>query len=208
MQGIESLFYIVILIVSVVIHEVAHGYAALRFGDKTALYAGRLTLNPLRHLDWFGSVILPALLVLSGTGVVLGWAKPVPYNPANLSPRRKGTLWVALAGIIANIITAILFAVILRVMVIVGFYSLPIYFILQGIVLINIVLAIFNLIPIPPLDGSKVLFELLPYRYSHIQQFLEKYSLILFLAFIFFGWSYVAPVVLGLFSLMTGLPLG
>ncbi|MFT5359739.1 MAG: Zn-dependent protease [Candidatus Paceibacteria bacterium] len=204
MQGIESLFYILILIISVVIHEVAHGYAALRFGDKTALYAGRLTLNPLKHLDWFGSVILPGLLVLSGTGMVLGWAKPVPYNPNNLSPRRKGVLWVAMAGIIANIITAILFALILRVMVAVGYYSDPIFFILQGVVLINIVLAVFNLVPIPPLDGSKVLFELLPYRYHHIKVLLEKYSIFLFLAFIFFGWQYVSPVVFGLFSVMTG----
>jgi len=207
MQGIESLFYIIILIMSVVIHEVAHGYAALRFGDKTALYAGRLTLNPIKHLDIFGSIIVPALLVLSGTGLVLGWAKPVPYNPSNLTPRRAGTLWVAMAGIFANIVTAILFAIILRVLVMVGYSSVPVYFILQEIVLINIVLAIFNLVPIPPLDGSKVLFELLPYKYFHVRIFLEKYSLAIFLAFIFLGWKFVAPVVLTLFSIMTGLPL-
>jgi Zn-dependent protease len=204
MQGIESVFYIAILIFSVVIHEVAHGYAALRFGDKTALWAGRLTLNPLKHLDMFGSVILPALLVLSGTGIVLGWAKPVPYNPMNLKPRRAGTLWVALAGIFANIATALLFAVIFRILAATGFYSVPVFFILQGIVLINIVLAIFNLIPIPPLDASKVLFELLPYKYQNIRMFLEKYSLIIFLVFIFVGWKYVAPLVFGLFSLFMG----
>jgi Zn-dependent protease len=207
MQGIESVFYIVILIISVVIHEVAHGYAALRFGDRTALDAGRLTLNPLKHLDLFGSVVLPALLVLSGTGLVLGWAKPVPYNPFNLNPRRKGTLWVAMAGIVANIAMALLFSIVFRVLIAVGVTSVPIFFVLQGIILINIVLAIFNLMPIPPLDGSKVLFELLPYKYDYIRRFLEKYSLIIFIVFIFFGWQYISPLIMGLFSLFTGILL-
>jgi Zn-dependent protease len=207
MQGIESIFYIVILIISVVIHEVAHGYAALRFGDRTALHAGRLTLNPLKHLDLFGSVVLPALLVLSGTGLVLGWAKPVPYNPFNLNPRRKGTLWVAIAGIVAHIAMALLFSIVFRVLIAVGVTSVPIFFVLQGIILINIVLAIFNLMPIPPLDGSKVLFELLPYKYDYIRRFLEKYSLIIFIVFIFFGWQYISPLIMGLFSLFTGIPL-
>jgi len=207
MQGIESLFYIIILIVSVVIHEFAHGYAAYRFGDTTALYAGRLTLNPLKHLDWLGSIVLPGLLVLSGTGLVLGWAKPVPYNPNNLHPRRKGVLWVALAGVLTNLVVAGFFGLLFRILLLSGVQSVPVFFILQGIIIINIVLAVFNMVPIPPLDGSKILFELLPYRYRNVQTFMERYSIVLFIAFIFVGWKFVSPLVFGLFSLLTGVPL-
>lgn len=207
MQGIESLFYIIILIVSVVIHEFAHGYAAYRFGDNTALHAGRLTLNPIPHLDWFGSIMLPGLLVLSGTGLVLGWAKPVPYNPENLFPRRKGILWVAMAGVLTNLAVAVFFGLLFRALLLAGVSSLPIFFILQGIIIINIVLAVFNLVPIPPLDGSKILFELLPYHYRNIQAFMEKYAIVFFIAFIFVGWKFVAPLVFWLFSLLTGVPL-
>ena len=102
MQAIDTIFYIAILIMSVVIHEVSHGFVAEYFGDKTARFAGRLTLNPLKHLDLFGSVILPIFMYLS-FGFAFGWAKPVPYNPDNLRDRKWGTLWVAAAGIISNI---------------------------------------------------------------------------------------------------------
>ena len=154
---------------SVVIHEVSHGFVALRFGDKTALYAGRLTLNPLKHLDMFGSIILPAFLVLTHSPFLFGWAKPVPYNPNNLTNRKWGTIAVAAAGVLANLFMAILFGLILRFsinsVVPTNFVS-----IISSIVLINLGLAIFNLIPIPPLDGSKILFSLLPsslFQLSH-----------------------------------------
>src|SRR3989344_8944597 len=102
MDATNAIFYIVVLIMSVVIHEVSHGFMAERFGDKTARYEGRLTLNPLPHLDFFGSMLLPAVLVLSGSGFLFGWAKPVPYNPDNLSNKKWGTIAVAAAGVLAN----------------------------------------------------------------------------------------------------------
>jgi Zn-dependent protease len=204
MQASQAILYIVILIMSVVMHEVAHGFAAYRFGDKTALYAGRLTLNPIKHLDLFGSIILPLMLVVTGAGFILGWAKPVPYNPNNLSNKKIGTIWVALAGILTNIALAILFALIMRGLFFFGVTYGPLYLFCSAVVAINLVLAIFNLIPIPPLDGSKVLFELLPARFSHIQNFLERSSFFLVILFVVFGWQYITPVIGWAFQLLTG----
>ena len=171
MTGINAIFYIIVLIMSVVIHEVAHGYSAYLLGDKTAYFKGRLTLNPLKHLDPFGSVILPLILILTNSGFVIGWAKPVPYNPNNLKKWKHSELVVAISGIVANLLMALLFSIIIRgamyfgLPVISDSLSLsPFYQITSIIVITNLVLAFFNLIPIPPLDGSKVLFALLPAR--------------------------------------------
>ena len=117
MSIIDSIFYIVVLIFSIVIHEVAHGYVAYLWGDNTAKDEGRLTLNPLSHLEWFGSVILPGLLILSHAGFVIGWAKPVPYNPANLRNKKWGTLAVASAGIIVNLFIALVFGLLIRILI-------------------------------------------------------------------------------------------
>lgn len=191
---------------SVVIHEVSHGFVALRFGDKTALYAGRLTLNPLKHLDMFGSIILPAFLVLTHSPFLFGWAKPVPYNPNNLTNRKWGTIAVAAAGVLANLFMAILFGLILRFsinsVVPTNFVS-----IISSIVLINLGLAIFNLIPIPPLDGSKILFSLLPSSLFSVISFLEQYSLVLIVIFIVFFADSLFPILAYLFQLITGLAL-
>lgn len=192
---------------SVVVHEVAHGYAALYFGDKTAEYAGRLTLNPLKHLDPFGSVILPLLLVISNAPFLIGWAKPVPYNPANLRDQKRGTLWVASAGILVNLAIAIFFGIIIRLSVATGILSASFVSLASVIVLLNIVLAIFNLIPIPPLDGSKILFTLLGNSGRKIEALSTKYSLFILLFFIFFLWKFISPVVYSLFALITGLSL-
>lgn len=192
---------------SVVIHEVAHGYAALRFGDKTALYAGRLTLNPLKHLDMFGSIILPALLVITNAGFILGWAKPVPYNPNNLTDKKKGTLWVSVAGILANLALAVVFGIIIRIGVLTGVESSAFYFFSTGVVMINIVLGVFNLIPIPPLDGSKILFELLPASAYKVRRALEKGSIFIVLIFVMFFWQYLTPVISFLFKILTGMSL-
>lgn len=207
MLDLNSIFYVVVLIMSVVVHEVAHGYAALYFGDKTAEYAGRLTFNPLKHLDWFGSVVLPLILVLTSASFLVGWAKPVPYNPANLRDKKWGTVWVASAGILANILIALFFGVVIRVSLITGIFSDTFISLLSSIVLLNIVLALFNLMPIPPLDGSKIIFTLLPHRFSFIERFFEKYSIVLLLIFVFFIWGFIAGIIPPVYTFLTGLPL-
>lgn len=203
MDATNTIFYIVILIMSVVIHEVSHGFMAEHFGDDTARNAGRLTLNPLKHLDLFGSILLPAVLVLTGSHFLFGWAKPVPYNPNNLSNRKWGTIAVASAGILANLFIAILFGIIIRVS---SSFGLPtnFYFITSVIVMVNLALAIFNLVPIPPLDGSKILFSFLPESAFNFILMYEQYSLILLLVFVVFFSDYLYPILTFLFHAVTG----
>jgi Zn-dependent protease len=189
---------------SVVIHEVSHGFVAEYFGDKTARHAGRLTLNPLPHLDLFGSILLPALLFFMNAPFLFGWAKPVPYNPDNLTNKKWGTIAVASAGVLANIFIAVVFGLLMRFSPLIGlpdsFYTIASY-----IVLLNLALAIFNLVPIPPLDGSKILFSFLSRSMSTVMYFLEQYSFIFIIIFIVYFSKYLAPILLSLFSLITGI---
>ena len=186
---------------SVVIHEVSHGLVAYWLGDPTAKYAGRLTLNPVSHLDPIGSLLLPAASYFLG-GFIIGYAKPVPYNPYNLSNQRWGPALVGAAGPASNILAALAFSVVIRFFG--PNFSPALLEILSTIVLINIILAIFNLVPIPPLDGSKVLFALLPYDSHNIQVMMEQYGLFLLLVFIFFIWQYLFPMVEFAFRLFVG----
>ena len=189
---------IVILIFSIVVHEVAHGWMAYQLGDPTAKSMGRLTLNPIPHIDLMGSVILPTLLVVTNSPILFDWAKPVPYNPYNLQgdyPELK----VAIAGPISNILLAIGFGLLLRLGVASELADLFLY----G-VLINCVLAIFNLVPIPPLDGSKILFDLLPYEYQGLRDSLERYGFFLVILFVIFGWPLIAPFIYGLAEIIIG----
>ena len=210
MQAIDVIFYVAVLIMSVVIHEISHGFMAEYCGDNTARVAGRLTLNPIKHLDLFGSIILPALLYFTA-GFAFGWAKPVPYNPNNLRDKKWGTVAVAAAGILANLFIAIIFGLVIRFAPSFGFPAfdslsiLPFYKITMNIVLINIALALFNLVPIPPLDGSKILFSLLPRSFYNIVQFLERYSLIILVVFVFFLSDFLYPLLVFLFHVFTGL---
>ena len=157
MELIDTVFLVIVIIFSAVIHEVMHGVAADRLGDPTARYAGRLTLNPISHLDPFGSVILPLVLAFSGSSFFFAWAKPVPYNPFNLRPGRFSEAIVAGAGPLSNIVIALITGIIIRT----GLLA-PANNVLFLIVVVNVMLCIFNLIPVPPLDGSKILSSLLP----------------------------------------------
>lgn len=201
---IDFLFAIAVLILSVMLHEISHGYAAYILGDSTAKYAGRLSLNPLKHLDIFGSVILPAVTYLAG-GFILGWAKPVPFNPFNLKNQKWGPAIVGLAGPLANLLIVGVFAGIIRAGGQLSFLPLSVFQLSAAICLLNLQLAVFNLIPVPPLDGSKLLFAFLPYRWQKVQFILERYSFVFILIFLFLIWQFILPIVLFLFRIITGL---
>ena len=208
---IEQIATIVALIISIILHEMAHGYAANALGDPTARLQGRLSPNPLVHIDPLGSVILPALLLISNANFFFGWAKPVPYNPYNLSNQKWGEAMVAVAGPLANIALALIFTCIVR--------FAPVFELSQAfvemaryIVYINILLALFNLIPLPPLDGSKILKALLPFRAAQsYQRFMHTFeSLGLFatfaLIFIFINlfWAPFSMIVGSIVSILIG----
>lgn len=199
------IFQVAILVMSVVIHEVSHGFMAYALGDSTAKYAGRLTLNPIPHVDPFGSIILPFMLSLIPGGIVFGWAKPVPYNPYNLRNQKWGPSLVAAVGPFSNLFVALFFGFIIRFGELFPFAVPQAFFEMAFvIVFLNIALAIFNLVPIPPLDGSQILLTLLPYRMDYVRQFLEQYGFILLLIFIFFFFDLLSPLIEFLFSLFTG----
>ena len=200
-----------ILILSVIAHEVAHGYAADSLGDPTARLAGRLTLNPLPHIDLMGSLIIPALLVFTHSPILFGWAKPVPYNPYNLKNRRWGEALVAGAGSATNILLAVIFGLIVRFGASFGLGAAALSF-AALIAFINLFLGLFNLIPFPPLDGFTALRAALPW---HLSSRLERFegqiralgplSILLFL--FAFSLLFAGPffnLVLWIFGLLTG----
>lgn len=194
------LFQVIVLILSIVIHEYMHGWAADYLGDNTPRLAGRLSFNPLAHLDLWGSFVIPVSLLVIG-GPVFGWAKPVPYNPNNLRDKKFGGAKVALAGPAANLILALLFSIVLRLKFIPG---QDFRFMLSFIIFINILLAIFNLLPIPPLDGSKILAPFLSLK-ARIKYFqIERFGLLPVILFIYLGFPIIIyPIVNFLFYLFT-----
>lgn len=186
-------FQVVVLVGSAIMHEISHGYTAERLGDPTARNLGRLTLNPLAHLDPFGSVILPLILSLVPGGFVFGWAKPVPYDPRNLRRPVEGGALIAAAGPAMNLVLAAVFAVLSRAATANGF-EVP--GLLLGIItIVNVSLAVFNLIPIPPLDGSRILMAVLPRGARAGYAALERYGMWFVVLFIVLGTPFVGPAV-------------
>src|SRR5680860_561636 len=205
MEFTIAIFFVIILVFSAVIHEFAHGWMANYLGDQTAKFMGSLTLNPIPHIDLMGSIFVPLFLVLSGVGFIFAWAKPVPYNPYNLRDKKNGEMFVALAGPASNLIIAFIFGMMTRIMVLQNMNSQMIIF-FSFIVYLNVVLALFNLVPIPPLDGSKILFHFLLYSMQGTRQFLERNGMMLLLVFIIFGGFelILSPILQFLFVLFAG----
>lgn len=199
------IFQLAILLMSVVVHEFAHGWMAFYSGDPTAKHYGRLTLNPIKHLDFFGSLVVPFMIfILSGGQAIFGWAKPVPFNPRNLRDQKYGEAKVAAAGPLANILVALVFGLSIRFMPEQFLVSTNLIQIFGLIIFLNILLAVFNLIPIPPLDGSKILFAFLPRSLDNLRVFLEQYGTFLLLFFIFFAFQWILPLVFLIFQLIVG----
>ena len=201
---ILTVYQLVVLLASVMVHEVSHGLMALKLGDDTAKRFGRLTLNPIKHLDPVGSIFLPLILFLTHSSVVLGWAKPVPYNPDALYKDYKyGPLKVALAGPFSNLALAFFFGLIVRASG--GFLSPVALGFLSFVVFLNCLLAVFNLIPIPPLDGSKILAAVLPRKYSAALQNIGMGGIIIVMLILFYASDVIWFPAVALFRLFVGL---
>ncbi len=182
--------WVLLVVFAITVHEVAHGWVARKYGDNTAYMLGRLTLNPIKHIDLFGTIILPGLLLVSGTGFIFGWAKPVPVDPRNFKRPLKDMAVVALAGPVSNLLMAVAWALIARLGVIIGagFESISHPLIYSGVagISINLVLAMINLLPIPPLDGSRILTGVLPNYWAWQYNRLERFGFIILLALLYF----------------------
>jgi Zn-dependent protease len=185
----EIFLMIPVLLFSVIAHEVAHGYAAFRCGDATAKYLGRLTFNPVPHIDMFGTIIFPALLMITHSPFLIGWAKPVPVNPRNFRRPGRDDIVVSLAGIATNLLLAVLSTVLLGLYINLGrdFAGNALGIMFKYSIEINVLLAVFNLMPVPPLDGSWVLYHLLPGNLADAYRKLFPYGFLLLMLLLMTG---------------------
>jgi Zn-dependent protease len=179
--------WILPVVFAITVHEVAHGWVAKQYGDKTAFMQGRLTLNPLKHVDLVGTLLLPGLLLLTGTGFIFGWAKPVPVDPRNFKNPRRDMAIVALAGPLSNLLMALSWALLARIGVILNIEAISLPLIYTGVagISINLVLALLNMLPIPPLDGSRILTGVLPHRLAWQYNKLERFGFIIILVLLY-----------------------
>jgi Zn-dependent protease len=171
----KIVIYAIPIIFAITVHEASHGYVAKYFGDMTAQNEGRITLNPLKHIDPFGTILLPALTIMLG-GILFGWAKPVPVNFAQLRNPKKDMLWVAAAGPASNLVMAVLWA-----------FVMPLILMAKAGITINVVLMILNLLPLPPLDGGRIAVSLLPGRLAYSFSKLESYGFVILIVLLFTG---------------------
>lgn len=199
-QGIAIFALPVVL--AITLHEAAHGYVAKKFGDLTAYAQGRVTLNPLRHIDSMGTVIVPLLLLAVSSPYLFGWAKPVPVNFGNLRHPKRDMLWVAAAGPGANLLMAFLWALVFKLGLAIpeSSFSEPMLLMGQAGILINVILLVLNLLPLPPLDGGRIAVSLLPQRIAYRFAQIEPYGFIILLILLFTG---VLGAVIGPFILIT-----
>lgn len=212
--------YAIPVILAITLHEAAHGYVAMRFGDMTAFAAGRVSLNPLRHIDPIGTVALPlALLALAklfgGSGILFGWAKPVPVNFANLRHPKRDMLWVAAAGPLSNLAMALLWALTVKVSLAMpdSYFALPIALMGAAGVFVNVIFMVLNLLPLPPLDGGRILVSLLPQRAAYGVSRIEPYGFVILIVLLFTGalgfvlWPMIGGALL-LIASVFGIPVG
>lgn len=195
------LFFFLVIVPSAIMHEYAHGWMADRLGDPTARYAGRLTMNPIAHIDPIGTILLPLVMILSQIPFLFAYAKPVPYNPYNLRDPRRDSALVGVAGPMANLAIAVAVGLLVRFLPVSNFTML-----LSIVVYANILLMVFNLVPIPPLDGSKVLYAFLPDtpEMIRLKANFEQFGVFFLLIFIFFFFQLIIPIISFFFTLITG----
>ena len=211
----EAVLSIPALMIAVILHEVAHGWVAYKWGDPTAKLAGRLTLNPVPHIDPIGTLLLPGMFIILGSPIIFGWAKPVPINPSNFRDIRRGTFFVSIAGVAMNLSLAVFFGALYRVVY--GLYDAVDPFVAQSIitpllifctksVFVNLILALFNIIPIPPLDGSRALMSFLSFKYWELFYRYEVYGFFVITILLFTGvlGKIIYPPLIFLYHLILG----
>lgn len=199
--------YALPVIFAITVHEAAHGYIARYFGDTTAESLGRITLNPIKHIDPIGTILVPALLVLSGTGFLFGWAKPVPVDFSRLRNPKRDMRWVAAAGPASNFLMAIFWAVVYKFSAMAGDFAVPLALMGQAGILVNVVLMVLNLLPLPPLDGGRIAVSLMPNQMAYKFAQVERYGFVILLVLMFTGIlsKIMMPFILVLLAMFGGI---